>query len=139
MQRFAILFSAIAIILVSGCSITSAGERERMLIIASSLTKLTKAVESTVRYKNPPSGIADGELLKLSTLHDPGLLAPFAEYKVLAKSENRHAIVLVCTADGMRGLLEDVGCSANLDSHLWELQIQNNCEFILSVEDVCKN
>jgi hypothetical protein len=48
-----------------------------MYIKASALTKLSAAVESTVRYKNPPTGLDDRELLALSTRHDPALLDNF--------------------------------------------------------------
>ena len=48
-------------------------DREEMYIKASALTKLSAAVESTVRYKNPPPGLNDRELLTLATRHDPAL------------------------------------------------------------------
>ncbi len=127
----------ISAFLMTGCA--SAGptiDQESMYILASALTKLSASVESTVRYKNPPSDISDDELLKLSTQHDPALLDPFAGYTLKVLQEDRHAIVLVCTEDGAQGLLEDVGCSAAMDKHVWQLEM-NACVFTLSPADVC--
>ncbi len=113
-------------------------EEKKMYNLASSLTKLAKTVESTVRYKKPPPGISDEELLKLATEHDPGLIEPFTGYILKVFHQSRHGIVLVCTKDSSQGLLEDAGCSAEMDKHLWQYQPSLPCEFTLTVEDICK-
>jgi len=138
MRQFLLLFS-ITVIFLSGCVQTFANEQEDMLVLASALTKLSSAVESTVRYKNPPDNATEIELLELSTQHDPRLLAPFEDYQIRVMTESRHAIVLICTADGTRRLLEDVGCSAELDFHHWEESVSNQCEFSLNVLEICSN
>lgn len=109
-----------------------------MYSLASSLTKLSSAVESTVRYKAKtiPSGISDKELLVLATKHDPKLLKPFNNYTVKVSQKNRHAIVLVCTKDGKRALLEDAGCSREMDKHLWKSS--SSCRFRLKAKNICK-
>ena len=56
----------------------------------------------------------------MATAHDPGLLDPFSEYMLKAVSQNNHAIVLVCTNDGMKALLEDAGCTSKMDMHWWK-------------------
>jgi hypothetical protein len=94
-------------------------DREEMYIKASALTKLSAAVESTVRYKNPPTGLDDRELLALATGHDPALLDNFKGYTVRVLRQSRHSVVLVCDATGNRGLLEDAGCSGPMDRHRW--------------------
>jgi hypothetical protein len=109
-----------------------------MLILGSALTKLSTAVESTVRYKHPAEELTDAQLLVLSTKHDPSLFEPFVKYTVRVQRRDRHAVVLVCTKDGGHGLLEDAGCTAVLDRHLWEGKATRPCEFTLNVEDVCK-
>src|SRR3972149_2321162 len=83
-----------------GCTMSRAAEGEKMYVISSALTKLSASVESTVRYKDPDEGISDAELLVLATRHDPGLLDPFADYKVRILRQDKHAVVLVCMKDG---------------------------------------
>ena len=134
-RLLAVFFSSLVLF---GCCHSQPVTAEKMLELGSALTKLSTAVESTVRYKNPPSGSSDFELLAMATQHDPDLLKPFMEYKLLVLSQDKHAVVLVCTKDGKAGLLEDAGCSARLDSHLWEEKPVRPCEFTLKVQEVCK-
>ncbi|QTA83682.1 Uncharacterized protein dnl_60960 [Desulfonema limicola] len=111
-------------------------DEKTMYTLSSSLTKLSAAVESTVRYKKPPAGINDQDLLNLAVKHDPKLLEPFKEYKLRVLQKNKHAVVLVCSKDGKKGLLEDAGCSAAMDKHLW--QSSSSCKFTLDPDEVCK-
>jgi hypothetical protein len=68
--------SAISVTITIGflasCTSSQRGpDSEEMYVKASALTKLSAAVESTVRYKNPPPDLGDSELLELATRHDP--------------------------------------------------------------------
>lgn len=124
---------------LAGCApASSAVDAETMYIKASALTKLSASVESTVRYKHPPEGISDTELLKLATEHDPSLLSPFESYTIKIHQEDRHAVVLICSQDGTQGLLEDAGCSAPMDKHLWQTP-GSACDFTLSIKSVCSS
>ncbi|WP_020182124.1 hypothetical protein [Methylotenera sp. 1P/1] len=124
--------------LLSGCvGVSHKNNSEAMYIQASALTKLSKAVEVTVRYENPPANLSDEELLKLSTTDDPGLLDPFDGYTLKINRDFNHAIVLVCSSDGTQGLLEDAGCTADLDNPLWKQTMP--CAFTLSSETTCFN
>ena len=107
-----------------------------MLTKASQLTKLSTAVESTVRYKNPPAGLDEKGLLKLATQHDPQLLDNFSDYKVRVLVVERHSTVLVCTQDEKRGLLEDAACTVAFDQHLWK-DSGSPCEFTLNTKTTC--
>jgi len=109
---------------------------EVMLTRASQLAKLSTAVESTVRYKNPPADLDEQGLLKFATRHDPQLLDNFADYKVRVLVAERHSVVLVCTKDGKRGLLEDAACTAAFDQHLWK-DSSKPCEFTLTTKTAC--
>lgn len=132
--RFSIL---ILVVLILGGCITEPVGNEEMYRLGSALTKLSASVESTVRYKDVPEGITDNELLVIATRHDPLLLQPFAEYKLRVNREDRHAIVLVCTPDGGRALLEDAGCSKELDAHHWQSQTSKTCEFTITAQRAC--
>ncbi len=133
-QGFALCFVLLAL---AGCTVSRAAEAEKMYILGSTLTKLSASVEATVRYEDPPQGISDKELLALSTKHDPGLMEPFAGYTLRVSRQDGHAVVLVCDKDGMVGLLEDAGCSSEMDKHLWEVDPPRSCEFTLKVSEAC--
>lgn len=135
-MRVRLAFLVIALTFIAGCRVSGADEEE-MYRLASALTKLSAAVEATVRYENPPPGIGEKELLRLATQHDPALLKPFENYTVRVLSRDRHAIVLVCTREKHQGLLEDAGCSAKLDQHLWQAEQPKPCEFTVHVAEAC--
>ena len=122
----------------AGCTVSRAAEAEKMYVLGSALTKLSASVEATVRYENPPEGISDKELLDLSTKHDPGLMDPFAGYTLWVSRQDGHAVVLVCDKVGKIGLLEDAGCSSEMDRHLWKETPPMPCEFTITVRDVCQ-
>ena len=124
-------------ILLIGCAVYGTSNDEDMYTLASALTKLSASVESTVRYKDPPQNLSDSELLDLATRHDPRLLQPFTGYTLRVLREEHHAIVLVCTKDGTHALLEDAGCTGELDVHLWQNKPQPACEFTLTVRQAC--
>jgi hypothetical protein len=109
---------------------------EEMYMKASALTKLAAAVESTVRYKNPPPEFNDQELLMLATRHDPALLDNFKGYTVRVLRQARHSVVLVCDTPGARALLEDAGCSGPMERHHW-MGKPEPCEFTINTAEVC--
>ncbi len=135
MQMKKLLF-VLSVTFLVGCRVDASSEDE-MYQLASALTKLSAAVESTVRYKNPPDGMSDEELLTLATQHDPDLLQPFSGYAIKVRRDNHHAILLICTKQGDRALLEDVGCSAKLDAHPWQSQLAKACTFTLTADKAC--
>ena len=121
----------------TGCTVNRAAKAEMMYVLGSALTKLSASVEATVRYENPPEGIGDKELLDVSTKHDPGLMDPFAEYGLWVSRQDGHAVVLVCDKDGKVGLLEDAGCSSEMDRHLWKEYPTKPCDFTVKAKEVC--
>ncbi len=126
----------IFIFVLNGCATVNKKDiSEEMYIKASALTKLTTTVEGTVRYTNPPNSLSDQELLERSTEDDPDILEPFNGYVLKVNREFQHAIILVCSMDGTKGLLEDAGCTAAFDNHLW--QGNNSCAFTLRSDLVC--
>ena len=127
----------LALSVLAGCvSGPEQPDSEEMYAKASVLTKLSAAVESTVRYKNPPPDLTDRQLLELATRHDPILLGNFEGYKVRVRREGRHAVVLVCDASGNRALLEDAGCSGRMDQAHW-MGNPGPCEFSIDLRQQC--
>jgi hypothetical protein len=128
--------AALVIFLLAGCA--SGPDRidaEEMHIRASALTKLSAAVESAVRYKNPPSDLGEQELLVFATRHDPALLENFRGYKVRVLRRERHSVVLVCNAAGTRALLEDAGCTGPMERARWKEE--QPCDFSIDPGRVC--
>lgn len=128
---------ALASCFASDDPLTKPPDAEEMMVMASRLTKLSTAVESTVRYKNPPSNLNENELLQLSVKHDPQLLENFAGFRVKVLSQDRHAVVLVCSKEGDKGLLEDAGCTSSMDRHHWRDSPQSACKFTMNMVTDC--
>lgn len=110
---------------------------EEMLVKASALTKLAAAAESAIRYKEPPQNLSEQQFLEFSTRHDPSLLEPFTGLQLRARRKDRRAVILVCSADGAIRLLEDAGCTAELDRHHWRTP-GFPCEFSVDPVVACQ-
>jgi hypothetical protein len=117
-----------SLVFCTGCSHCLANDAEDMSSLAASLTKLTKAVEAKVRYDSSAAGMKDQELLKFATQHNPKLLDPFSEYQLKASSQYNHAVVLVCSEDGKKALLQDGACTAQMDNYWWDKSPDRPCE-----------
>jgi hypothetical protein len=133
----AIFLSILMTFFISGCTCYHTNSNETMRPLASALTKLSSETEALVRYGNPPAATEE-ELLKLATKNDPGFLDTFKGYTLHALPQGRHVIILLCTEDRKRGLIEDLGCTASLDRNLWKEDAAMPCEFTLSVELGCQ-
>jgi len=129
----------IILAMLFGCASAQAQSETEMSELGSALTKLSSAVESTVRFKKQGEGLSEEQLLVLSTRHDPSLLAPFQGYRLHVLRESGHAAVLVCSPDGHIALLEDAGCTARMDQHHWNAYPKRPCRFTLDLMRVCPN
>lgn len=127
----------IIIVLICACRGEALSNEEVMLPLASATTKLSAAVESTCRYKQPPAGTRDAALIARATAHDPTLVRPFVDFVVKARCEERHGLVLVCSANGEKALLEDSGCTGAFDRHAWREESAAPCEYRLAILQIC--
>lgn len=134
MKRASYLVAIAAAMLLAGCA-TRPNERE-MNYLASALTKVSAAVDATVRYRRPAESLTEDDLLQLATAHDTALMRPFIGMTVRVLRIGRDSAVLVCEPRGGRALLEDAGCTAKLDVHRWSASA-DRCEFTLDVAKVC--
>lgn len=135
-SRTYLLVLSTSFAMLSGCAAQQSDQE--MNYSASALTKLSAAVDATVRYTQIPEGVNGEELLRLSTAEDPSLLEPFKNFKILARREGRYSQVLMCEADGSSALLEDSGCTAKLDRHAWRDSPMTRCEFSLDLAALCQ-
>lgn len=119
--------------LLTACA-AAQGERE-MNYLGSALTKLSAAVDATIKYDKPALDLDDARLLQMSVAHDPSLLQPFERLTVRIHRQGEASAVLVCEANHGKALLEDAGCTASMDSHRW--QTESVCEFTLKLTPLC--
>lgn len=129
------VLGALATLLLAGCA--SRPSESEMNYLASSLTKVTAAVDATVRYGHPPEDMDGAQLLHSATEHDPSLLQPFSSYTLLVRRDGRQSVVLVCDPRTNSALLEDSGCTPKLDAHRWQNSVLERCEFSLNVGEIC--
>ncbi|MDB5751081.1 MAG: hypothetical protein JWP65_1502 [Ramlibacter sp.] len=134
MTRFFNVFLALSVVLLASCA-TQPNERD-MNHLASALTKVSAAVDVTVRYRTPAETSSQSELLLAATGHNTQLMKPFEGMTVRVLRSGRDSAVLVCQPRG-RALLEDAGCTARLDVHRWSAAGSDRCEFTLDVKNVC--
>ena len=120
----------------AGCSLLSTQPKRGTL--AAKMMNLSAAVESYFSgFPGPPPDMEDREILKLATEHDNDLLAgEFKHSQLKAAYQAGHAVLLLCTEDGGRALIEDVGCSAPLDRKAFDRSVP--CAFTLRVNEACE-
>jgi hypothetical protein len=104
-----------------------------MAVRASALTKLSSAMQAYVRYTDPLPDLSESALLAEGTKHDPALLANLGDYKLRLLVQDRHAVLLMCTREGDRALLEDAGCTGTFEAHRWK-QDAAPCEFSSAIK-----
>ena len=132
-QHFS-LTTALALLLV-GCA--SKPSESEMNYLASALTKVSAAVDATVRYRRTSDEMTESQLLQASTAHDPALLRPFENLTVRILRDGRDSAVLICHPANSSPLLEDAGCTAKMDVHRWSQSTDELCVFTINVKNVC--
>lgn len=133
--KYARIALYLSIVFLAACA-TSRNEKE-MNSMASALTKVSAAVDATVRYKRSADDLEDAQLLQASVAHDPGLLKPFAVHRIRTLRVGLDSSVLVCDANSDTALLEDAGCTPQMDAHRWRDAPQVGCVFTLELKKVC--
>lgn len=128
----AVLLTTISLM---GCA-TPTNERE-MNNLASALTKVSAAVEATVRYGTLAPNVTDEQILAAATAHDPVLLKNFDGRTIRVIRQGEDSAVLVCERLSGKALLEDAGCTAKMDLHRWSEIASQACKPTLDLKRVC--
>ena len=131
-QRILILAGALSLV---ACA--SQPNERQMNHLASALTKVSAAVDATVRYRRTADGLAEVQLLEAATAHDPSLIKPFDGLTVRVRRDGRDSAVLVCNSGDGPALLEDAGCTAKMDLHRWSQAASDHCEFTVNLKQAC--
>jgi len=99
------------------------GEMNRLEI---AMVRLGKTVESMLWGGVPE----DGDLIAMACGRDPALCGAVGDNKLRARVVDGNAVLLLCTPDGKRALVEDIACTSAPDRKAWT---ENNaaCEFTI--------
>ncbi len=137
MKKF--IYIALAVCVIMGCKyiINEHPSADDMYVKSAALKKLSAAVESAVQYKDAPPQLENEQLLKFATEHNPKLLDGFSPYTLKAININQHSIVLMCDVEGKHALIEDSGCTGEIDAQHWQSAGLPPCEFTLQLEAIC--
>ncbi|MNH24086.1 hypothetical protein D3C79_840030 [compost metagenome] len=135
MNRHVVHSCTLVALLLTGCALPL--QERDMNAMASSLTKVSAAVDATVRYKRSADSLEGDALLQAATAHDPQMLKPLEGRTVKVLRAQRDSAVLVCDAPNALPLLEDAGCTARLDVHRWRQNLNDRCEFSLDLPQTC--
>lgn len=128
----------ISVMLLCGCTLGGNNKETEFYKAASALTKLSAAVEATVRYEGVAVNADSEEIIRQATRHDKTLLSYFSDYELKVHVEARHAIVLLCNKEKTEMHLEDAGCSAEMDVHHWKTKTIQTCEATLDLNETCQ-
>lgn len=110
-----------------------ASERGRL---STKMVNLSSAVNTYFADLPAAPTDSDATILQNATRHDSRLLAPeFQPYMLKVRYQNPYAVLLLCSKDGTRAIMEDAGCSARLDRQVTHAA---PCEFTLRVSRGCQ-
>jgi hypothetical protein len=116
--------------------IVAAPDAEERGRLSTKMVNLSSAVDTYFSDLSKAPSDSDATILQNATRHDERLLASdFEPYMLKVKYLNPYAVLLLCSKDGTRAIMEDAGCSARLDR-----QVANDapCEFTLLVNQGCQ-
>lgn len=98
------------------------------------LPKLTLAIQALVRW--PPDGVAMTDEKMLATVYEkkPELREAFSCYTVKIWHNTRDVVVLVCSPDGQRGIMEDASATPGVDRVWYQTDPMHPAQFSLIPE-----
>jgi hypothetical protein len=129
---------ALLLIVITGCTPAAFADDDEMYVLSAALIKLSKFIEPSAQYGRFNESTPSEEILAYVRERDSSLLDSFLDRKIMARVRQKHSVVLICLADGSAGLLEDAGCSPELDGHLWQSDPAADCSFTLNINTVCQ-
>lgn len=137
-MKYYALISLAAVLLLGACvgplaMAPDTKERERLSARMVNLSSIVEAYFADL----PEAPIdSDNAILQNATRHAPTSLAhEFNSYVLKVQYQNPYAVLLLCSKDGKRAIIEDAGCSARLDRQVTDVA---PCEFTLHVGQNCQ-
>jgi len=99
------------------------------------LRRLGAAVQGLLWSATPQ----DADLIAMACKDDSSLCDAFSNYKLYTRVVDGNAVLLICTSDGKRALVEDIACTPTPEKEF----VDGNapCEFTLpeqTIREVCR-
>lgn len=136
-MKHLILIIVVTSMLLSACvaPIVAAPDAERGRL-STKMVNLSSAVDTYFANLSKIPTDSDATIVQNATVHDKRLLAPeFENYVLKVQYQNPYAVLLLCSKDSKRAIMEDAGCSARIDRQV----VQDlPCEFTLNVSKGCR-
>ncbi len=135
-QRILASFFAVSLLDACAAPIAATPNNAERGILSTKMVNLSPAVNAYFADLSGAPTDDDEAILYNATLHNPRLLASeFKPYTLKVQYQNQYAVLLLCTKDNNRVIMEDAGCSARLDR-----QVTNAapCEFTLRINQGCQ-
>lgn len=103
--------------------------------LSTRMSNLSSAVDMYFHELPGAPSESDSIVLQRASRRDLKNLEAFSKYLLKTQYQNHFAVVLMCSKDGKQAIIEDAGCSSDIDRQIRE---KSPCEFTLKVEDGCK-
>jgi hypothetical protein len=117
--------TAISILLLAFTSTTGCIRQPRASTAA--LIKFTRAAQSHTAYE--PVTTTDKELLQTVYNQKPELRREFERFTIHTKRDGKNIVILVCSANGRIGLLEDASWTLPVDRKWYKTDKKHPCAF----------
>ncbi|MBI2242188.1 MAG: hypothetical protein HYU59_15460 [Magnetospirillum gryphiswaldense] len=115
-----------------------ADEAARMNELAARTTLVARAVHFTVRSSTVPAELTGEDLIERATRLNPSMLDDFRDYTITAQRDGLVSSVLVCDKKAQVALIEDAGCTQEVERHSWQARPRLPCDFTLDLGAVCR-
>lgn len=137
-MKYSVLISLAATLLLAACAvpIVDAPDSKERGQLSTKMVNLSSAVDTY--FADLPEAPIDSDvnILQSATRHDPRLLpTELQSYVLKVQYQNPYAVLLLCSKDGNRTIMEDAGCSARLDRQVTQTA---PCEFTLRITQSCQ-
>ncbi|MDO9269522.1 MAG: hypothetical protein Q7T96_10490 [Methylobacter sp.] len=133
-----LLISLVTALLVGACAapITAAPDAKERSRLSSKMVNLSSAVDAYFADLAEAPIDSDADILDNATRHNTHLLATeFEPYLLKVQYQKSYAVLLLCSKDSSRTIMEDAGCSVRLDRQVSRVA---PCEFTLLVKQGCQ-
>ena len=127
----------LVLLLVVSCQHCIVGDNEDQQKALGALRNLSKTMEACYKYDNPSPKLQGRDLLNYCTQHNPRLRRFFDNFTVKSRYDQGYAIVLICSKDGSRWLMEDMSCTSKMDKPPSEKEVNRPCVFTLEAKGTC--
>ena len=127
------LHYTLLILFVTACAATAGNVNEKdMARAAADLHRLSYAVQGEIMRGADPAE----NLIALACGRDQTLCSAVSEFHISVKRDGDNAVLILCTKDQQRALIEDISCTPQIDFISWEQGVLP-CVFTYDAVNAC--